>query len=69
MNESEIVTLAYADFLPPSDFHSQVILMKFNYHITPLPKGFPLCLDDQDQIPHLGPQGPVQSDTCLPLQS
>lgn len=69
MNESEIVTLAYPDFLPPSNFHSQVILMKFTYHITPLPKGFPRCLDYQDQIPHLGPQGPVQSDTCLPLQS
>lgn len=69
MNEAEIVTLAYPDFLPPPNFHSQVNLMKFTYPITPLPKGFPLCLDYQDQIPHLGPQGPVQSDTCLPLQS
>lgn len=69
MSESEIVTLACPDFLPPSNFHSQVILMKFTYHITPLPKAFPLCLDYQGQIPHLGPQGPVQSDTCLPLQS
>lgn len=67
MNEAEIVTLAYPDFLPPPNFHSQVNLMKFTYPITPLPKGFPLCLDYQDQIPHLGPQGPIQSDTCLPL--
>lgn len=69
MTELEIVTLSHPDFLPPSNLSSWIILIKFTYHMTSLLKGFPLCFDYLVQIPLLGLQGPVQSDTCPSLQS